>query len=120
MNVNGVYVAAIYVLQHIEVTNYNTATDITDYMYESKFVKFAPVMLMGSTYIDLETGERYNYGVYLHTSKGSLYINRIFPYTSFIPTKKQDMSKRRILKIYNEYKNEVYNEYKNKIEKEKE
>ena len=89
-------------------------------MYESKFVKFAPVMLMGSTYIDLETGERYNYGVYLHTSKGSLYINRIFPYTSFIPTKKQDMSKRRILKIYNEYKNEVYNEYKNKIEKEKE
>ena len=118
MNVNGVYIAVIYVLQNIK---YLDETDYrVDYEYCGKFVKFAPVMLEGSTYVDLETYETYSYGVRAYASKGSLYIHRIFPYTDFISTKKQDMSKKRILKKYNEHRSEVYNECKKKIEKEKE
>ena len=116
MNVNGIYIAVINVAYNIEMV------DCDCFKLQGDFVKLALVKPIGgfdSNYKDLATGETYHFGN-VGTHRGDLYILKIVPYADVISTKKQDMSKRKILRRYNECKNEVYNEYKNKIEKEKE
>ena len=107
MNINNVYVAKICVRM-----NEDDASDYTEGMIfvyrQSAFVKDALVYedleSITPRYIDLETGKEYIKFNVCNAHIGELYIKMddgLIPYSSLIETNKKNMSKRKILKNYN-------------------
>lgn len=101
MNVNGVYKCHVYVKNGEHETNDKT------YDY-GIFVK-ETLVISGSSknyYIDLKTGETYRFCDVSKASIGEMYINGEFglvPYNDVIYCKKENMSKRKILRKYNKH-----------------
>ena len=100
MNINGVYFAKIYIIKK-SILLEDGIRDV-----ESGFVKNTLVTCDGySSYIDLETNEKYSYGS-VSAAVGEMYISSDFdliPYSYMISTKKQNMGKKKILKRYRKY-----------------
>ena len=102
MNINNVYIAKIYVKT---VEKFNRDFSVRS---EGEFVKDTLVYEKLDTilpcYIDLESGKKYRNFDLNDTDIGELYINikaGLIPYTSMIENNKKNMSKRKILKNYN-------------------
>jgi len=94
MNINGVYLADI-----CKVIGINE-----DESYRGRPIKKALVYYNRNSHkwIDLETKEQYPYGM---RSYEELFIREetLVPITSVIETKKDNMSKRKIIKMYKEH-----------------
>ena len=104
MNINNVYVAKIFV-KTVEDLNENYLQD-----HKGDFVKNALVYehldSFRPCYIDLESGKKYTTFKLIDAHTGELYINikaGLIPYTSLIENNKKNMSKRKILKKFNDY-----------------
>lgn len=106
MNTGKIYGCKIFLLIHKK--NYGGA-----YPYR-RYVKNALVMkdslsYIGAKYIDIQTGEKYYFGAeHEFVNAGALYIAEdygLVPYNELIGNTCQNMSKRRVLKKYQEYKN---------------
>lgn len=104
MNVDNVYIADIYMIERYEITN--ATWFVSDYKYIYRFFKKALVTpTFGNKFIDLSTGKKYRYGI----QDGNLYdvgemiIDELVPYVREVPVEKQHMSRKRVLKRYNEY-----------------
>lgn len=102
-NVNSIYLCDIYQVFDVIL---NKKEDTTTFM--GSFVKKALVYRDDFGYfVDLNTGEKYY-------SKGKcigdFYVSlkhNLIPVSSFIDYKKENMSKKKILKKYNEYNNQI-------------
>ena len=96
MNVHRLYIASIYIC-------YISKLDGYDFFKEGKFLKNAIVYHDDEKYIDLLSGEKYKIGLD-NSYVGQMYVNLkrglipIFDYYD-LEFKKDNMSKRRILKI---------------------
>ena len=92
------------------------------YEHEGVFVKYALVYekysynISDCGYVDLETGRCYK-SFYLNDARvGEQYISLrdgLIPYTSLIETNKKNMTKRRILKRFNDSVKKFTNDKKN-------
>lgn len=105
MNINRVYVAIIYIVTKKEhFGEYFTLS--SGYSYSGRGVKKALVYRdKNGSYIDLDTKERYSAGTSIYTKVGDLIIDPsdgLIPVTSVIGFDRINMSKRKILKKYNE------------------
>ncbi len=105
MNINRVYVAIIYIVTKKEhFGEYLTLS--SGYSYSGRGVKKALVYRdKNGSYIDLDTKERYSAGTSIYTKVGDLIIdpsNGLIPVASVIGFDRINMSKRKILKKYNE------------------
>lgn len=95
MNVSRLYVASIYVCHSCKF-------DGLYYFKDGKFLKSAVVYHDGHRYIDLLSGEKYRLGIN-NSDVGDMYINlkrELIPIHDYydLDFKKDNMSKRRILK----------------------
>ena len=104
MNIDNVYIADVYMIERYEITN--ATWFVSDYKYIYRFLKKALVTpTFGNKFIDLSTGKKYRYGI----QDGNLYdvgemiIDELEPYVREVPVEKQHMSRKRVLKRYNEY-----------------
>ena len=108
VNINGVYFAKIYIIKKSTLLE-DGIRDV-----ESGFVKNTLVTCEGySSYIDLETNEKYSYGS-VSAAVGEMHISSDFdliPYSYMISTKKQNMGKKKILKRYRKYKEDKEQRY---------
>lgn len=103
MNVNNVYLCKICMITEM---NYDIKRDSLEVF--GSFVKDTIVVPVGKClYRDLLTGEKYYVGTsFFRDDIGTFYIyrkERLIPFTEIIPVEKNNMSKRKILKKYNEY-----------------
>lgn len=110
MNINRVYISNIYVITKKEhLGEYFTLS--SRYSFYGREVKKALVYRdKNGVYIDLDTKERYSAGTSICTEVGDLIIDPndgLIPVAGAIGFDKINMSKRKILKKYNEVKMEV-------------
>ena len=109
MNINNVYIAKIYVKKNEnEKADYGKGVILT--YGEGVFIKdalvYEDIESYNPRYIDLETGKEYVRFDVCDAHMGELYINLqagLIPYTDLIENNKKNMSKRKILKKYNDY-----------------
>jgi len=103
MNIDNVYYVKIYV-KTITKKNENGLYDFVGEFVKNTLVyeKFDDI---GPVYVDLNTGKVYDKFLLCNTCLGELYINikaGTKPYKNLIDTNRKHMSKRKILKKYNE------------------
>lgn len=101
MNIDKIYFAQVNIAEKY----INNGNDI-----DGSFVKYTVVKQVRNDYqedvfFDLQTGYKYSHKAgYVHL--GNLYIEKLVPYTDIIPVKEQNMSRRKVLKKFNEYRNQ--------------
>ena len=101
-NVNSIYLCNIYQVFDVIL---NRKEDTTTFI--GSFVKKALVYRTAGYFVDLNTGEKY----YSKGKRiGDFYVSlkhNLIPVSSFIDYKKENMSKKKILKKYNEYNDKI-------------
>lgn len=103
MNVDNVYIADIYMIDE------KTLIDIdwfsSTYKYRYCFFKKALVISRGNKFIDLSTRKKYRYHMQedQEYDVGEMIVDKLVPYVREVSVEKQHMSRKRVLKRYNEY-----------------
>ena len=103
MNVDNVYIADVYMIDEKTLIDIDWFSSIHKYRY--CFVKKTLVIPHGNKFIDLSTRKKYQY----HLQEGQEYdvgemiVDKLVPYVREVPVEKQHMSRKRVLKKYNEY-----------------
>jgi len=106
MNINGIYLVQIFVKLSEKKVRENLVES------NGKFVKYALVYkdkkestYLFPVYVDLKTGERYKSFNLTMAGVGEIYISLkegFIPLIDLIETEKENLSKRKILKMFND------------------
>lgn len=107
MNINNVYVASVWMLVDIEITKSISLLDF-EYRTHSVYLKDTLIYYKDGYYYYLETNKKCKTEVSFLDNSGTQFImlnKKLIPVVSIIDYKRENMSKRRILKKYNEVKN---------------
>ena len=124
MNIEKVYLCDIYVMENLECKKINVNVDrvngfnydsITSVKCKTTFVKKALVYysVLNGYYVDLETKEKYKFG-YGAASTGDLFVDikrkKVYG-KEIMGSQKKHYSKKKVLKRYDEYKENYINKH---------
>ena len=104
MYVDNVYIADIYMIERKKLIYIDWVS--STYKYECRFLKKALVTTTSDNmFIDLSTRKKYRYHLQENEKYdvGEMIINKVVPYVEQVPVEKQHMSRKRVLKKYDEY-----------------
>lgn len=103
-NINNVYIASVWMLVDTKVTNSRSFFDF-DTILTSRYVKKTLIYYKNQQYYDLITGNKMKTSVTFLDIDGTQFVNlkdNLIPLTDVVDYKRQNMSKRKIIKKYNE------------------
>ena len=109
MNINGIYFVHVYMVHLTKEVDGGLYTK-GQYIKSTLVTRKDNSYYAPNVYVDLQTNEEYTYGTSTDTFEGDLYICKkpgLVPLDKLFTFKRQNMSKRRILKKFNDYKNQV-------------
>ena len=104
MDVDNVYIADIYMIERKKLIYIDWVS--STYKYECRFLKKALVTTTSDNmFIDLSTRKKYRYHLQENEKYdvGEMIVNKVVPYVREVPVEKQHMSRKRVLKKYDEY-----------------